>query len=327
MDKDERRLVSALEGLKSSTAAAAPAISGVSDIAWIPDEILSGDSSVVKLTIDSKSNLIAVKTARNAERAKLIQREATILATVKHPLVLELRGHISNPPDSKESIVTGYAGHGALARHLPRECGDQCRLRGPTRIAKVIAGIAIAMRFVHSRDVIHRHLTPENILLDWDWTVRIADFGESTSPAAPEPHLLTHRGTCLDWVSVCSHYLAPECYHGTFLQASDVFAFGLILFEILSGRTAFSESLHPYQTAFKVSVEDNRPEIPASVLPHTRALIEDCWATDPDNRPTFKGIVDRLAEMAFKVTADVNSAKIAAFVKRIEEWESNHLSD
>jgi hypothetical protein len=93
----------------------------------------------------------------------------------------------------------------------------------------------------------------------------------------------------------------------------------MILFEILAGRPAFSKSLRPYQTAFKVSVEDSRPEIPASVPPRTRALIEDCWAADPDNRPTFEEIVDRLGEMAFKVTADVNSAKIAAFVKKIED--------
>jgi hypothetical protein len=52
-----------------------------------------------------------------------------------------------------------------------------------------------------------------------------------------------------------------------------------------------------------------------------RTLIKDCWAADADNRPTFAEIVDRLAEMRFKVIADVNSGKLAEFVKRIEEWE------
>jgi hypothetical protein len=55
-----------------------------------------------------------------------------------------------------------------------------------------------------------------------------------------------------------------------------------------------------------------------------RTLIKDCWAADADNRPTFAEIVDRLGGMQFKVTADVNSAKVAAFVNRIEDWEKQN---
>jgi serine/threonine protein kinase len=104
-----------------------------------------------------------------------------------------------------------------------------------------------------------------------------------------------------------------------FLQASDVFAFGIILFEIMVGRRAFAESLRLHQIAFIVAVENGRPEIPDSVLPPARALIQDCWEADPDDRPSFEEIVDRLAEMQFRVSANVNSAKARAFVKSIEE--------
>jgi isochorismate hydrolase len=55
-----------------------------------------------------------------------------------------------------------------------------------------------------------------------------------------------------------------------------------------------------------------------------RTLIKDCWAADADDRPTLAEIVDRLAEVQFKVTADVNSEKVAAFVKRIEDWEKQN---
>jgi isochorismate hydrolase len=63
------------------------------------------------------------------------------------------------------------------------------------------------------------------------------------------------------------------------------------------------------------------------VLPAARALITDCWAPESDDRPTFEEIVDRLHEMEFKVTANVNSAKLTAFVEEIEEWETGHLGD
>jgi hypothetical protein len=63
------------------------------------------------------------------------------------------------------------------------------------------------------------------------------------------------------------------------------------------------------------------------VVPRARALIADCWEADPDDRPTFAEIVDRLVEMEFKVTATVNSAKVAKFVRRIEEWEQQNASE
>jgi serine/threonine protein kinase len=161
---------------------------------------------------------------------------------------------------------------------------------------------------------------PETIFLDWDWTVRIAGFGHSASLDAP---LVISPDAPKHGLSGDSRYLAPECYDGPCRCASDVFAFGLILFEILAGRPVFP-SLNRWQIAFTVAVEGARPEIPESVLTPARALIEDCWAADPDDRPTFEEIVDWLAEMQFRVTADVNSAKLAEFVKNIEDWEKQN---
>jgi serine/threonine protein kinase len=168
------------------------------------------------------------------------------------------------------------------------------------------------MRFVHSRGVIHCNLTPDNILVDWDWNVRIADFGSSTS--SPGKNNLYRS-------SDNPRYLAPECYDNGFRHTSDVFAFALIAFEVLTGRSAFPENLNGYQIALMVLVEGKRPEIPDYVPPPVRLLLTDCWADDPDERPTFAAIVDRLIEMKFKLTAKVNSAKLVKFVERIQEWE------
>jgi hypothetical protein len=81
------------------------------------------------------------------------------------------------------------------------------------------------------------------------------------------------------------------------------------------------------QITFMVAIEGARPEIPDSVLPAARQLIADCWEADAGERPTFEEIVDRLAEMNFKVTADVKSAKVAEFVRGIEKWEQQNASD
>jgi TPR repeat protein len=95
----------------------------------------------------------------------------------------------------------------------------------------------------------------------------------------------------------------------------------LILFELLAGEPVCPESLPPRRIAYMVTMEHARAEIPDSVFPALRDLIADCWADDPDDRPTFEQIVDRLAEMEVKATENVNPAKLKNFVQGIEEWE------
>jgi hypothetical protein len=71
-------------------------------------------------------------------------------------------------------------------------------------------------------------------------------------------------------------------------------------------------------------VKDEHPKIPESVLPSAVELITDCWAKDPDSRPSFEEIVDWLAEMKFKVIGNVNSLKFFDFVKTIDEFEGRN---
>jgi serine/threonine protein kinase len=177
------------------------------------------------------------------------------------------------------------------------------------------------MRYLHSKGIIHRDLKPDNILLDWDWNVRIADFGQSISLNNPEIPSSSNPADPQNWPSIDSRYLAPECYGNEYFPASDVFSFGLIVFELVTGQTAFSRELTKYQIGFKVVVKDERPEIPKFVIPAVRNLIMDCWATEPDDRPSFEEIVDQLMEMKFKIIPGVNPSKLFQFYKNIENLE------
>jgi serine/threonine protein kinase len=202
---------------------------------------------------------------------------------LKHPLILEFREFVSKTTDEKSAIVTDFAGNGSLASHLSNT--KYC-LRGANRITKIILGIALAMRYIHSKDVVHCDLKPDNILLDFNWNVRIADFGHSTSPDKPQRNSQTVPNGRLDWPSIDSAYLAPECYNHTFVPESDVSSFGLILYELLAGKSAFKKDLKPCQIARKVAVEDERPEIPNFVLPEAKK-IDYGLLGNRTSRPTF----------------------------------------
>jgi serine/threonine protein kinase len=156
-----------------------------------------------------------VKTSLDPKFTELIRRKAGILKRLKHP---------------------------------PAEFP----LHGANRIARNVAGIALAMPFVHARGFIHRDLRPEKILLDCDWSVRIADFGPSISlnnPAIPAmPHLNTKAGVPF----IDSHSFAPELMDDQCSQRSDILAFGTVLFELLTGKRAFSRDLPLRNVAFMI---------------------------------------------------------------------------
>jgi serine/threonine protein kinase len=218
------------------------------------------------------------------------------------------------------AITTEFAVNGSLRNHLSDSYFAHL-LKHPTKIVKIIVGIVLAMRYVHSKGVIHRNLTPDNILLDWDWNVRIADFG--CSIFNDKSHILPVRNAN-ESLRGDVHYLAPECYNNIDDPASDVFSFGLILYELVVGKPAFSKSITPEEIAGAVVLRDWRPDIPNSVFPETAELIRDCCAPNYRERLCFSGILDRREEMQFKLIWRVNSSKLTAFVNEIQEWESNN---
>jgi serine/threonine protein kinase len=200
-------------------------------------------------------------------------------------------------------------------------------LSGSNRITKVIVGIALAMRYLHSQEIIHCDLKPANILLDWNWNVRIADFDQSSVSNKTEIPSLSYADPFLQTVSLDFRYLAPECYDRCHLPESDVFSFGMILYELLTGQPGFPKELTQNKIAFRVILDDERPQIPEFVVPSARKLITDCWGKEPSDRLSFEEIVDRLKNIKFKVMPNVNSQKLRAFVKEIEELEKRNTSD
>jgi serine/threonine protein kinase len=184
---------------------------------------------------------------------------------------------------------------------------------------KIATAIALAMRHVHSQDVIHCNLKPEAILVNQDWSVTLSGFEYSIS-------VNSVCGTNDLWKAIGSCYLAPECYEGRFVRKSDVFSFGLILYLLIVGRRPFQEKMEQLGVARRIGVDDERPDIPESVPGAIEGLIRDCWETDPEDRPSFDAILSRLELMHFSLSADVNSVKMVRFVQTIEALEEGKVA-
>jgi serine/threonine protein kinase len=280
--------------------------------------------SLVAFAGNSEVVFFGVKTSIHYHGPEMNEQELKILSMLNHPLIVRLHIDLIARRGRSPCVVTEFMGNGSLADHLPNVRNSEfCQIYGETRIARVIVGIVLAMRFIHSKNILHCDLTSNHILLDWDWNVRICDFGLS--------HLQEEIASSISpfdsesgWPSGSAQYLAPERYDKEVYEESDVFSFGLILYEIITGLPAIPKEFQMSQAAKWLILKRMRPDIPNFVLPSVRELICDCWANDPGERPSFEEILDRLRRMRFKVTRNVKSMKISEFVQSILKWEESH---
>lgn len=166
-------------------------------------------------------------------------------------------------------------------------------------VHKIILGMALGMRWMHKREAIHRNLTPTNVILTSDFEAKISDF-HSTRRISDNMTVQRSFGP--------NPYMAPDLVQPNYTSKIDVFAFGVIVFELLTGNVPFSPCSN--QVIFEKYVNRERPEIPCAKYSD---LISQCWASDPSKRPSFDEISKMLLE-----DADESLATYAMKVMRAE---------
>jgi serine/threonine protein kinase len=184
---------------------------------------------------------------------------------------------------------------------------------------RIIAAIVFEVRYIYSRGVIHRDQRPDNIFLDWN--IKIGEFGHSASPDQPKHQVPVDPGGVACWSDVMSRYASPGTYDDVTVPENDVFSFGMILDELILGRSAFQKEIGPLTVACALVQNDWCPDIPDTVVPVTNELIQDCLARDYHNRPSFTDILQRLEAIDFKLMSGVNLMKISEFIPAIEDQE------
>jgi serine/threonine-protein kinase len=200
-------------------------------------------------------------------------REGEIAERLHHPNVVAVLD--VGTSEGRPYLAMEYVGGGTLADELGRN--------GPAsvdRTLEVAGQVCAALAYAHQAGVVHRDVTPRNLLLTSDGTVKVADFGIARLRDATQ---LTVTGSVLGTV----RYLAPEQAAGrSATPATDLYALGVVLYELLTGRTPY-EADSPaalvllQQTESPTPLSQLRPDVPAPVA----AAITSCLARDPAGRP------------------------------------------
>jgi serine/threonine protein kinase len=227
--------------------------------------------------------------AAGAERLARFQREAEVLASLNHPGIASIYG--LEESGSTAGLVMELVDGDDLSQRIAR---GAIPVDEALPIAKQIAD---ALEAAHAQGIVHRDLKPANIKLRADGTVKILDFGlakalapeqnavgapyRSQSPTITSPALLTSAGIVLGTAA----YMAPEQAKG--LEAdkrSDIWAFGCVLFEMLTARRPFDGDDMAEVLGAVVRLEPPWEALPADVPAPVRTLLRQCLVKDRRRR-------------------------------------------
>jgi hypothetical protein len=281
----------------------------------IIERIGAGGMGVVYKASDTKlGRAVAIKIIRagfqHHEGLLRFEREARVLASLNHP-------HIAGIYGIEESGGTRFL----ALEYVPGPTLHDRLLGGPLGIREaMLAGkqIAEALEAAHAKGIVHRDLKPANIKVTDDGQVKVLDFGLAKSIEGSEaafsadsaptmPAELTRELTVLGTAA----YMSPEQARGQALDSrTDIWSFGCVLFQALSGKPAFSG---PTVTDVLAAVIEHDPDwqtLPAAAPPAIRVLLQRCLQKDPQRR--LRDIGDARLELEEALTAPRSHARTAS---------------
>jgi serine/threonine protein kinase len=278
---------------------------------------IGGFSAVSAERAEQTNELVAVKRVFRArwDQAAFI-REVDILVSLNHPCILRIYGWTHQTQTDPAEIQTAIATNGPLDTILERAGrGQQFEFWNPTGKAILICGIALGMRFIHSKGIIHGDLKPGNILVNGRGQAVISDFGVSCFESEPQT-LAPDAGTV--------NYSAPEqlTTGAICTRQIDVFAFALVMYEILTGTAVFPRAEFEFPIVKRI-LSGDRPAVPDTCGRLMQDLSPRCWSASPRKRPTFDAIIGAFRDAGFQIAPGVDQAALVAYVAEIESWEWN----
>ncbi|XP_024543706.1 mixed lineage kinase domain-like protein isoform X1 [Selaginella moellendorffii] len=219
-------------------------------------------------------------------------KELAVLGAHKHPNVLHIAGHSFDGEKQRYSLVM---------EKMDMDLANYLLKKNSLSLLSIVAVMATGMAWLHSKNVIHRDLKPQNILVgeeDNDLvSIRIADFGVSRpdfissliSEATPK------QGT--------RNFMAPEVWTSErYTKKADVYSYGMLSYQLVTGNIPFKVGMDMEQV-----LRGERPEIPATCPEFLSQLMRECWNHDAKERPSFSDICKRLKQLKSRIITGTDS--------------------
>eukprot|EP00520_Triparma_pacifica_P006010 CAMPEP_0118656516 /NCGR_PEP_ID=MMETSP0785-20121206/13529_1 /TAXON_ID=91992 /ORGANISM="Bolidomonas pacifica, Strain CCMP 1866" /LENGTH=882 /DNA_ID=CAMNT_0006549377 /DNA_START=68 /DNA_END=2713 /DNA_ORIENTATION=- len=261
-----------------------------------------------------EGEIVAIKQLQHLEDDTVdrFRFECFLMKSLRHPNVVRLIGVCWD--DNMLACVLEYVPNGCLQDHLSRQNSD---LRWRSHLLHTAQELSMSLEYLHHSRywhekkgdngkpgwrecIIHRDVKPENILMTADWSMKLADFGESR--AVDKAYHMTMVGTPL--------FTAPEILRGDRYDAKvDTYSFAITILAMVRGekkiidyfmqalrkamRRKNAEGVGIVILNYRMNAKKWRPLLPLGLLktyPKLSKLITDCWADDPKSRPSFSKI-------------------------------------
>jgi serine/threonine-protein kinase len=237
-----------------------------------------------RLVRDVALKTLPAELAADKQRLARFEREAQLLAALNHPHIAAVYG------------LDEHAGTLYLAMELvDGETLENRLLRGALPVEdalRIALQIADALEAAHAKGVVHRDLKPANVMLTREGQVKVLDFGLAKAFSGPageaspahSPALslaMTQQGLVLGTAG----YMSPEQASGQASdQRADVWAFGVVLFEMLTGKPVFGGESVPHILADVLKGEPDWSRLPSNLHPSIKRLVQRCLTKKPRSR-------------------------------------------
>ncbi len=267
----------------------------------IEDRIGQGGMGVVYRATDTRLGravaikVIAADAAGDRDRRDRFLREARSASALNHPNIVTI--HEVDHANGIDFLVMELVGGRPLTEMIPR-AGLSL-----DRAIELAEQIANALAIAHASGIVHRDVKPANIVISDSGQAKMLDFGLAKMLAPPDPVANTVTAapaTELGVVVGTIAYMSPEQAQGRpITDRSDIFSFGVVLYEMLAGRRPFGDTVASLLTEAPPPIGSARKDIP----PALEALIAACLDKTPARRPGARDVADRLRAIKGRLIA------------------------
>ena len=236
---------------------------------------------------------VAIKSFKEKETDEEFLNEVKIISKLNAPNIVRYYGILNNYR-RKNWIVMEYIEKNSLYEYIQKKKTKDYKIDFPYSMRyKFCLEIISGLYLIHEKGIIHKDLKSSNILISSNSIAKISDFGHSKVDNSQSYSI--GEGT-LRWK-------APETFTSKFLIESDIYSFGLILYEIASGMIPFNET-NQFHVLKETITNGQRPLIPEDCPIEFANIIIQCWDNDPKKRPTSLTLLNQFANL---VNNSINS--------------------